>query len=371
MAMVSMSDASAAPLDGSAGGSPDRTGGISLACGTLVAATSGSSTAWPLRKCVNSAAPMRTIASAPVNAKVLDALGPKGYVCNIARGSVIDEPVLLRYLQQGKIAGAGLDVFVDEPKIPPEFFKLYEQADIPMPDRYAESERPRHPYLEHMRKVRPYDAGFTGPEMVKRALAAYFGSVSFVDHNVGQVLHALEEAGLSGNTRVIYGSDHGENLGTRGLWAKSTLFEESAGIPLILSGPDVPSGKTVARPVSLVDVFPTVLECAGVAPSPEDKTLPGKSLLSAAHGRLPDGIAFSEYHAVGSPSGSYMIRRGRFKYIHYCGYAPMLYDLEADPHQFVNLWDDPARRALRDDLVADLYDSLPREINRRPVEAVA
>ena len=59
-----------------------------------------------------------------VGAKVLDALGPKGYVCNIARGSVIDEPVLLRYLQENKIAGAGLDVFVDEPKIPPEFFKL-------------------------------------------------------------------------------------------------------------------------------------------------------------------------------------------------------------------------------------------------------
>jgi hydroxypyruvate reductase len=59
-----------------------------------------------------------------VGARVLDALGPKGYVCNIARGSVIDEPVLLRYLQENKIAGAGLDVFVDEPRIPPEFFKL-------------------------------------------------------------------------------------------------------------------------------------------------------------------------------------------------------------------------------------------------------
>ncbi|HXI37833.1 MAG TPA: 2-hydroxyacid dehydrogenase [Burkholderiales bacterium] len=59
-----------------------------------------------------------------VNSKVLDALGPEGYVCNIARGSVIDEPALLRYLQEKKIAGAGLDVFVDEPKVPPEFFKL-------------------------------------------------------------------------------------------------------------------------------------------------------------------------------------------------------------------------------------------------------
>ena len=59
-----------------------------------------------------------------VNAKVLDALGPEGYLVNIARGSVVDEPVLLRYLQEKKIAGAGLDVFADEPRVPPEFFTL-------------------------------------------------------------------------------------------------------------------------------------------------------------------------------------------------------------------------------------------------------
>jgi lactate dehydrogenase-like 2-hydroxyacid dehydrogenase len=59
-----------------------------------------------------------------VNAKILDALGPKGYLVNIARGSVVDEPVLLRYLQEKKIAGAGLDVFADEPRVPAEFFTL-------------------------------------------------------------------------------------------------------------------------------------------------------------------------------------------------------------------------------------------------------
>ena len=59
-----------------------------------------------------------------INAKVLDALGPRKYLVNIARGSVVDEPVLLRYLREGKIAGAGLDVFVDEPRVPPEFFTL-------------------------------------------------------------------------------------------------------------------------------------------------------------------------------------------------------------------------------------------------------
>jgi lactate dehydrogenase-like 2-hydroxyacid dehydrogenase len=59
-----------------------------------------------------------------INAKILDALGPKGYVVNIARGSVVDEPALLRYLQEKKIAGAGLDVFADEPRVPAEFFSL-------------------------------------------------------------------------------------------------------------------------------------------------------------------------------------------------------------------------------------------------------
>jgi hydroxypyruvate reductase len=59
-----------------------------------------------------------------INARVLDALGPRGFLVNIARGSVVDEPLLLRYLQEKKIAGAGLDVFVDEPRVPPEFFTL-------------------------------------------------------------------------------------------------------------------------------------------------------------------------------------------------------------------------------------------------------
>ena len=59
-----------------------------------------------------------------VNAKVLDALGPKGYLVNISRGSVVDQPVLLKYLQEGRIAGAGLDVFSEEPKVPAEFYAL-------------------------------------------------------------------------------------------------------------------------------------------------------------------------------------------------------------------------------------------------------
>jgi len=66
-----------------------------------------------------------------INDKVLDALGPQGYLVNIARGSVVDEPVLLRYLQEKKIAGAGLDVFADEPRVPKEFFGLENAVLLP------------------------------------------------------------------------------------------------------------------------------------------------------------------------------------------------------------------------------------------------
>lgn len=233
---------------------------------------------------------------------------------------------------------------------PEQYFQMYASANIPMPDMYAESERPRHPYIEYMRKARPEDAGFTGPDMVRRAIAAYMGTVSFLDDNIGKVLAALGQAGLTDSTRVIYSSDHGENLGARGLWGKRVLYDDSAGIPLIMAGPDVPSGHMVKEPVSLVDVFPTVLECAGVHPAAEDADLPGASLLQAAtNGLALSRTVLSEYHAVASPSASYMIRHGRFKYIHYCGYAPMLFDLQSDSYERRDLANDPAfKKELRD-----------------------
>jgi choline-sulfatase len=248
---------------------------------------------------------------------------------------------------------------------PPEFFKLYRPESIPMPDRYGADERPRHPYLDGLRRGRPYDKGFTGPDMVRRAIAAYYGLVSFMDHNVGQVLGALENAGLADSTRVIYGSDHGENLGTRGLWAKSTLFDESAGIPLIMAGPEVPQGRVVGTPVSLVDGFPTILECVGAKPDADDAALPGHSLFSIAGGAAPERAVLSEYHASASICGTFMIRRGRYKYIHYLGYAPMLFDLQRDPYERVDLAAHPEHRSTLADCEAELRRLLdPEAVDR-------
>jgi choline-sulfatase len=250
---------------------------------------------------------------------------------------------------------------------PPEYFEMYAGREIPMPKLYAPNDRPRHPYLDFMRRSRPEDEGFTGPEMVKRAIAAYMGSVSFLDNNVGKVVDALEGNGLSDSTRVIYSSDHGESLGARGLWTKRLLYEESVGIPLILAGPEVASGGTVSDPVSLVDVFPTVLDCAGVEPSSADVDLPGSSLLRiAAKGATPSRTVLSEYHAAASPSASFMIRNGRFKYIHYVGYTPMLFDLNEDPEELHDLAADSSFKDTLAACEAKLREILdPEAVDRR------
>ncbi|MGH8642347.1 MAG: sulfatase-like hydrolase/transferase, partial [Burkholderiales bacterium] len=153
------------------------------------------------------------------------------------------------------------------------------------------------------------------------------------DDNIGRILRALKQAGLAESTRVIYSSDHGDNLGTRGLWGKSTMYEESAGIPMIMAGPGVPAGATGATPVTLADGFPTILHALGARPDPRDRDLPGSSLLDIAQGKAPQRTILSEYHAAGAITASYMIRHGRYKYIHYVGLPPMLFDLEADSHE--------------------------------------
>ena len=226
---------------------------------------------------------------------------------------------------------------------PPEFYGLYPEDQVPWPDMYAPAERPHHPFTDAMRKCMCFDEAFDAP-MVRRALAAYFGLVTFLDDNIGRILRALEEEGLVAETRVIYSSDHGDNLGTRGMWGKSTMYEESAGIPLIAAGEGVPAGQACAVPVTLADVFPTLVEGAGLRTDPRDAGLPGTSLFRIAQGEAPQRTILSEYHAAGAPTGAFMIRRGRYKYIHYVGMPPMLFDLEADPRERNDLGRDPDLR---------------------------
>ena len=141
----------------------------------------------------------------------------------------------------------------------------------------------------------------------------------------------LAETGLEEDTLVIYTSDHGDNLGTRTFWGKSNMYEEAVGVPLIMNGPGIPAGRRVSTPVSLVDAYPTIVEAVARGATAEERKLPGTSLLRLLNGEDADRTVFSEYHAVGSMTGIFMVRFGRYKYVHYEGYRPQLFDLEADP----------------------------------------
>lgn len=213
---------------------------------------------------------------------------------------------------------------------PAEFYDLYSEDKVPWPKMY--DDRPQHPFIDAMRKCLCFDEPFD-ERMVRRALTAYMGLVSFLDDNIGKILHALEESGLAHDTRVIYTSDHGDNLGARGLWGKSTMYEESAGIPLIMSGAEVPQGNVCRTPVSLVDAFPTFIHALGARMDPRDSGFPGHSLLDISQGYVPNRTILSEYHATGAITGSYMIRHCQYKYVYYVGLPPMLFDLERDPEE--------------------------------------
>ena len=252
---------------------------------------------------------------------------------------------------------------------PPEFFDMYPESEVPWPSQYAQDERPRHPFLDAMRGCMQYDAGFTDAAMVRRAITAYFGLVSFLDHNIGRVLAALEEAGLTGDTRIVYSSDHGDNLGARGMWGKSTMFEESAGIPLIVAGEGVPAGRVSDVPVTLADAFPTILQCVGATAHADDADLPGQSLLELANGRVRERVILSEYHAAAAIAATYMIRHGNYKYVHYVGMPPMLFDLASDPEELRDLGRDAAHAAVLTECEAALRTVVDPEAADRMARA--
>lgn len=217
---------------------------------------------------------------------------------------------------------------------PPDWYYRYRAREVPLPKQYAPHERPRHPYLDDYARCVDYDTHFRGPDDVRRALAGYAGLVSAMDENCGKVLAALEATGLAATTRVVYTSDHGDNTGARGLWGKSTFYEESAGVPLIVAGPDVPSGRVVATPASHIDCAPAIFEATGAQAT---IPLPGHSVFGLARGEAPRRPVLAEYHAIGSVAGAFMLRVGRWKYCRYVAYPPQLYDLDADPEELVDV----------------------------------
>ncbi|MDN5200267.1 sulfatase [Fulvivirgaceae bacterium BMA10] len=192
-------------------------------------------------------------------------------------------------------------------------------------------------------------------EQEKKAIAAYYASVAYLDSQVGKVLNTLKQEGLEENTIVIFTSDHGFHLGEHDFWMKVSVHEESARVPMIIKVP----GKEPAVCHSfaeLLDLYPTVAELANLQTS---EHLQGKSLTKTLDDptfKVRD-MAFS----VTQGGKTFLLRTDKWAYIQYDEDASSgieLFDMENDPKQFTNLAEKPEYAKV----VADFQEKLKTKL---------
>ncbi len=228
---------------------------------------------------------------------------------------------------------------------PPEFYDLYRDADLypkcPEPDEVA-----HHSWLSALRRSYVYDN--FDPDKRREALRNYYGLVSFLDANIGAVLDSLNRNGAAENTDIIYLSDHGDNLGERGMWGKSTFFEDSVGVPLIYA-PAAGAAGVCDAPVSLTSLFATLTE---QPPHPDHLATIATSPIGS------DRPVMSQYHAAGSMDAAFMLRQGRYKLCHYVNHNDQIFDLVEDPLERKDLSSTPDFQSIIDDMQGTLMQVL-------------
>jgi arylsulfatase A-like enzyme len=282
--------------------------------------------------------------------------------------------VAIDWLRKGAAAGGepffGWVSFADphHPMDPPaRWFDMYDPADVAemMPehrDGELDSKPPVHALWSRgarggpLEWANPGGASLTQAQLA-RMIAAYYGMVSQLDHNIGRILDTLDELGIADDTMVVMTTDHGEMLGDHRIIFKGPVhYEGLLRVPLIVRGPGIAAGAVVDDPVGTIDLAPTMLRAAGLD-VPEH--MEGEPLFDAdnAPTRREHVLTEDDFDAVlRVPLRT--ITTDRYKLTTYLD-APgqgELYDLVQDPGEFVNLWDDQASASLRSDLAATLAD---------------
>ncbi|KAK5175195.1 uncharacterized protein LTR77_000332 [Saxophila tyrrhenica] len=216
-----------------------------------------------------------------------------------------------------------------------KYWDMYEGVDIDMPKVSIPKEEldPHSKRLQHVVDLEDYD--FT-PAQVKRAKRAYYGAVSYIDDNVGQLLETLKKCGLDDNTIVIFSGDHGDMLGERGLWYKMSYYESSVRVPMLFSYPKQWTPRHVSESVSTLDIMPTLVDIVGTRLIP---SLPvdGASIAPFLNGGKAHDNVFAEYMGEGTCAPYMMIRRGPWKYITCPADPDLFYNLATDPDELNNL----------------------------------
>ena len=194
----------------------------------------------------------------------------------------------------------------------------------------------------------------TSPEERRRITAAYYAMIEQVDTELGNMLEALDDTGQRDNTVVIFMSDHGEMLGDHGLYLKGPFFYDClTRVPLIIRWPDhYKAGLKVDALVEMIDVAPTLMEAAGI---PKPDGMQGQALtglLTGATTAHRDSIYMEFFNAnfdYPTPPMITSVRTRDWK-LNYCDNARYgeMYDLQADPGEFNNVWNDPHKKDTRE-----------------------
>ena len=203
------------------------------------------------------------------------------------------------------------------------------------------------------------EANLQGEELAiwkyNRYIKDYLRTVQSVDDGVGELLDYLEENGLAENTIVVYTSDQGFYLGEHGWFDKRFMYEESLRTPLLIRYPkEIKPGTEIAQLVQNLDFAPTLLDFAGVDASEGMQGESFRNLVNGTSKEFRDAIYYTyyEYPAEHMVKRHYGIATDRYKLIHF--YYDIdeweLYDLEEDPNEMTNVYDDPSYSAIRSDL---------------------
>lgn len=251
---------------------------------------------------------------------------------------------------------------------PEEFYSLYRNMELPAAYDTNPDQQLKHPVIDKMRQFWNYDSYFDRQGRIE-GLRNYYGLCSFLDDNIRQVLEALKKSGEGDNTQIIYTSDHGDLIGNHGLWCKSFMYEDSVGIPMILTGPGIKPAVN-KTPVSLVDLASTIEAFVSGKKSTEREAWRGRPLQSFIESPDSDRAVLSEYHDGGSPTGCYMLRKGRWKYIYFAENNPdLLFDMEADPQEIRNMADLAECQVIKTRLINALGAILdPEQVNQSALD---
>ena len=226
-------------------------------------------------------------------------------------------------------------------KTPARFKDMYDEASFLQPEAWS-SPHDRNAFADLFMQENMDTSDIA---TWRKSVRNYFSAFTHVDEHLGRVWDTLKASGHADNTVVIILADHGYHPGDKNRFRKYTLYEEAAGVPIIIHDPDAPEPREIGDPVALLDVGPTVLDYAGCPPM---QHCAGKSLRPQVAGdTVPDRAVPTFFF------GSASIRKGDYRYIRYQDGTCQLFDLTRDLWQLDDLSDsDPARAPMHDALVA-------------------